>query len=133
MLMMDIDNFKTINARYGHKMGDVVLKELANVCRKVLREVDIIGRIGGEEFAFVFPNTGLTLGIEVAERLRTMVEKTVVKTEQNQSIQFTVSIGATTLTDDISNVDSLLNQADTALYEAKHNGRNRVCIYKAAL
>jgi diguanylate cyclase (GGDEF)-like protein len=78
MLMMDIDNFKTINDRYGHKMGDVVLKELADVCRKVLREVDIIGRIGGEEFAFVFPNTGLTLGIEVAERLRTMVEKTVV-------------------------------------------------------
>jgi diguanylate cyclase (GGDEF)-like protein len=133
MLMMDVDNFKTINDRYGHKIGDIVLKELADVCRKALREVDIIGRIGGEEFAFALPNTGLTQGIELAERLRIMVEKTVVKTEQGKSIQFTVSIGATTLTDDISDVDILLNQADIALYEAKHNGRNRVCIYKAAL
>lgn len=131
ILMMDIDNFKAINDTYGHQIGDTVLKELAELCRQSLRIYDIVGRIGGEEFAFVLPNTEIALGIEIAERMRENIENATVKIEDGRDIKFTVSIGVAALTNDKSSIDSLLIQSDKAMYKAKRSGRNRVCIYGA--
>ncbi len=129
LLMMDIDFFKQVNDTHGHKAGDHVLKILADVCRETLREVDIIGRIGGEEFAILLPETGKEKSIEVAERLRVALEKAKVPQEVGGvPIQFTVSIGVATLVSKDDNLDVLLSLADQALYEAKETGRNKVCV-----
>jgi diguanylate cyclase (GGDEF)-like protein/PAS domain S-box-containing protein len=127
-LMLDIDNFKKINDRHGHQAGDAVLKRLADVMRKMLRTVDIIGRIGGEEFAVLLPETDLQKATEVAERLREEVACTAVTLETGMALYFKVSIGVASLKDKDTDLNTLLNQADKALYQAKENGRNRVCL-----
>jgi diguanylate cyclase (GGDEF)-like protein len=127
VLMMDIDFFKNINDKYGHKTGDLVLQKLADVCKNELREIDIIGRIGGEEFAFVLPETTASLALEVAERIRQILMNTSMQLDQqNRQFNFTVSIGAATMTNFESTVDDLLQKADAALYQAKNSGRNKV-------
>lgn len=128
--MMDIDVFKQINDTHGHNMGDKVLKKLADVCRQTLREVDIIGRLGGEEFAVLLPETGLEKAIEVAERLRMSLANAEVPLKEGPPLHFSVSIGVASLTTKNDNLDVLLNLADNALYEAKKSGRNKVCIAK---
>ncbi|MES2012357.1 MAG: sensor domain-containing diguanylate cyclase [Pseudomonadota bacterium] len=130
VLMVDIDNFKTINDTYGHKSGDAVLRKFGELCHESLRAYDIVGRIGGEEFAFLLPNTEITLGIEIAERIRENIENAVIETADGQIIHVTISIGVSALTNDNTSIDILLNQSDKAMYEAKHAGRNRVCVYK---
>ena len=127
VLMMDIDFFKNINDKYGHKTGDLVLQKLADVCKNELREIDIIGRIGGEEFACVMPETTASLALEVAERIRRILMNTDIQLDQqNKQFNFTVSIGVTTMTNFESTVDDLLQEADAALYQAKNSGRNKV-------
>ncbi len=129
MLMMDIDFFKQVNDTHGHKAGDHVLKKLADVCRETMREVDIVGRIGGEEFAILLPETGKEKSIEAAERLRVALEKAKVPQEVGgMPIQFTVSIGVASLVSKDDNLDVLLSLADKALYAAKETGRNKVCV-----
>jgi diguanylate cyclase (GGDEF)-like protein/PAS domain S-box-containing protein len=130
LYMLDIDFFKKVNDSYGHKVGDLVLIKLAEVCRQTLREVDIIGRIGGEEFVILLPETNLAEATEVAERLRDSIAKSKVPLESGLPLHFTVSIGVTSLISKHDNLDVLLNRADKALYEAKENGRNRVCVAK---
>lgn len=127
IFMMDIDFFKKINDSHGHKTGDTVLKKLAEVCRETLREVDIIGRIGGEEFAILLPETERTEAVEAAERLRTAIANVKVPLESGLPLHFTISIGVASLTSKEDNMDVLLNQADEALYKAKETGRNKVC------
>ncbi|OIR17800.1 putative diguanylate cyclase YdaM [mine drainage metagenome] len=129
ILMLDIDNFKLVNDTHGHKIGDLVLKKLSDICRNTLRDVDIIGRIGGEEFAVLLPETGSTQAEEVAERLRAAIDSTRVSLDSGLPLHFTISLGVTTLFDKDINIDTLLNQADQALYQAKNSGRNRVCSY----
>lgn len=124
--MMDIDHFKQINDTYGHKVGDLVLKKLADICRMTLREVDIIGRIGGEEFALLFPETSIEEANEVAERLRVATASVRIPIESGLPISFTVSIGISSMTSPDNNLDVLLNLADKGLYAAKTSGRNRV-------
>jgi diguanylate cyclase (GGDEF)-like protein len=124
--MLDIDHFKKINDTYGHKCGDLVLKKLAATCQQVLREVDIIGRIGGEEFAILLPETDKEQAIEVAERLREAIGNAEVAIENGRPVRFTASIGVTSLTGEDKNMDVLLNIADKALYQAKNAGRNKV-------
>lgn len=127
MLMMDIDFFKNINDSYGHKAGDLVLQKFANVCKNILREVDVIGRMGGEEFAILLPETTGERALEVAQRLRQEIENTRVAWEnQDQPIQFTVSVGVATMATHQASVESMLQEADTALYQAKNTGRNSV-------
>jgi diguanylate cyclase (GGDEF)-like protein len=126
VLMMDIDHFKKINDTYGHKIGDLVLQRLASLCTRELRDIDSIGRIGGEEFAILLPNTNGERAAEVAERLRKTIAETGIALEQGLPLHFTVSIGVATTHDVETNVDTLLSQADDALYEAKRAGRNRV-------
>jgi diguanylate cyclase (GGDEF)-like protein/PAS domain S-box-containing protein len=130
LYMLDIDFFKKVNDSYGHKIGDLVLIKLAEVCKQTLREVDIIGRVGGEEFVILLPETDLDKATEVAERLRESIAKSKVPLESGLPLHFTVSIGVTSLVSKDDNLDVLLNLADKALYEAKENGRNRVCVAK---
>jgi diguanylate cyclase (GGDEF)-like protein/PAS domain S-box-containing protein len=130
LFMLDIDHFKKINDMHGHKSGDIALQRLAEICRNALREVDIIGRIGGEEFAILLPETDKSVAYNLAERLRTNIAKTEVKILSDLSIYLTVSIGVSVLSANGKSIDVLLQMADKALYEAKNSGRNKVAIYK---
>lgn len=128
IFMLDIDHFKKINDTHGHKAGDLVLQKLSTVCQQTLRTVDIVGRIGGEEFAVLLPETDAGQAAEVGERLRENIANSNVILDAGLPLQFTVSIGIATLKDNSINLDMLLNLADQALYDAKNSGRNRVCI-----
>lgn len=127
LFMLDIDHFKNINDRYGHKVGDEVLMALATVSQSTLRDVDLLGRLGGEEFAILLPETTQEEALEVAERLRQTLSATQVPLEEGLPVQFAVSIGVAALADPTDNLDVLLNRADQGLYAAKNTGRNRVC------
>jgi diguanylate cyclase (GGDEF)-like protein len=129
MLMLDLDHFKNINDRYGHPVGDTVLKKLVQVCQGLLREVDIIGRIGGEEFAIMLPETSSTRAFEVANRLCQAVAMAEISLEDSAApLHFTTSIGVASLAEADHHIDQILNRADNALYKAKHAGRNRACL-----
>jgi diguanylate cyclase (GGDEF)-like protein/PAS domain S-box-containing protein len=128
VLMLDIDHFKKINDTYGHSIGDIVLTDMVAAIRKTLRAVDIFGRVGGEEFAIMLPEIHAKGARSVAERLRKTVESTSVETEKG-IISITLSIGIACLQEYSDTLDDLLRYADTALYEAKENGRNRVHSY----
>ncbi|MDD2782361.1 sensor domain-containing diguanylate cyclase [Sulfuricurvum sp.] len=129
LIMFDIDRFKQVNDDYGHSIGDRVLQKIADICRVLLRDIDIIGRIGGEEFAIVLPQTDAEEALHVAERLRIAISQAQVSVEELQP-RFTASFGVVAADKGTSEIDMLLNQADTALYEAKESGRNRVCMAK---
>ena len=129
VVMMDIDHFKAVNDTYGHHVGDQVLVAIAGRCRQVLRDVDHFGRIGGEEFVAVLPDTHAEAAVDlVAHRLRRTIEATPVNTDGGR-VQVTMSLGVATLDADTTNFDSLMDRADQALYEAKRSGRNRVVLY----
>jgi diguanylate cyclase (GGDEF)-like protein len=124
-LMFDIDHFKRVNDTYGHGVGDEVLREIARRCESGVREVDILGRYGGEEFVALLPETGLDGAMGVAERLRTSVGGTPIETSAGP-IPITISAGVAALGGECASLKDLLEQADAALYDAKHSGRNRV-------
>ena len=128
VLMLDIDHFKTVNDTHGHKIGDLVLQKLAKICHQAVREFDIIGRLGGEEFAILLPETAGDKALEVAERIRQSIAVSRVPLGLSQPLAFTASIGVATLTEKKNEIDALLNEADKALYEAKRAGRNKVCV-----
>jgi len=125
LLMLDIDHIKEVNDAHGHRAGDRVLQQLARTCLDVLRNVDVVGRVGGEEFAILLPETALPGAVDVAERLREAVEGARVTREEGVPLRITVSIGVAALAG-LDNLDTLMSQADSALYDAKHRGRNRV-------
>jgi diguanylate cyclase (GGDEF)-like protein len=122
---MDLDHFKLINDKYGHQVGDALLKEFADTVKKCLRLEDEFGRIGGEEFGLLLPHTSLSDAITVAERIRKTVEITPLKFKNNE-IQITVSIGLSEANTKNLSLDVPLGTADKALYRAKKKGRNRV-------
>ncbi|MGR8935732.1 MAG: diguanylate cyclase [Gammaproteobacteria bacterium] len=128
VLMLDIDFFKKINDRHGHQTGDSVLQKLADICRAMLRDVDLIGRLGGEEFAILLPETEKQQAAGVAERLRQAIANTDAALAAGLPVRFTVSIGVASLAAKETHLDELLNQADQALYEAKASGRNKVMV-----
>jgi diguanylate cyclase (GGDEF)-like protein/PAS domain S-box-containing protein len=130
MFMIDIDHFKNVNDTYGHQIGDLVLQKLGAAYRETLRDFDSVGRVGGEEFAVVLPHTDERDALEVAERLRQSVARTEIPMEHGLPLYITLSIGVTSLRGTSANIDTLLGQADSALYEAKRAGRNRVCAYR---
>jgi diguanylate cyclase (GGDEF)-like protein len=127
LLMLDIDHFKLVNDSHGHKTGDRVLQRFAAILRETLREVDIVGRMGGEEFAAILPNTGMAEAWDAAERLRLAVAATEMQSDAGSSLQITISVGVATLFNENS-IDTLMKRADDALYLAKNNGRNQVCL-----
>lgn len=126
-LMLDLDHFKLVNDTYGHQVGDMVLQKFSEVFVKTLRGIDILGRIGGEEFAVLMPETKSEQALEVAERLRLAIASAAVTLPHDDAVHFTVSIGAASLLTTDSKVDDLLKRADAVLYTAKSTGRNRVC------
>lgn len=125
LLMLDIDYFKSINDTYGHQAGDEVLRKLARTVSALLRESDLFGRLGGEEFSVVLPETGLRTGMDVAERLRKSLAEARVEFE-GREITFTVSIGTTLARRSDKAIEDVIKRADEALYKAKRMGRNRV-------
>ncbi len=125
-LMIDVDHFKEFNDTYGHDVGDVVLRKLSEVCVQTLRESDILGRLGGEEFAILLPETPGAHALDAAERLRATLADAEVQVPTRPVMHFTVSIGVTTRLDADTVVDDLLKRADGALYEAKRAGRDCV-------
>ncbi|HZW24074.1 MAG TPA: diguanylate cyclase [Gallionella sp.] len=127
MLMLDLDHFKNINDRYGHQVGDTVLKKLVQVCQGQLRDVDVMGRLGGEEFAIMLPETGIRRALEIGQRLCHAVAAAESTLDDASPLHFTTSVGAASLSADDPHIDAILNRADNALYRAKHGGRNRVC------
>lgn len=130
LVIIDVDHFKSINDRHGHPAGDAVLISIANTCIATMRQSDVFGRLGGEEFALLLPETELDDAREAAERIRRLIEVTIVEIA-GTSIRTTVSMGVGPLTPLAEGVASWLAEADVALYEAKHFGRNRVVTGKA--
>ncbi|HET7651290.1 MAG TPA: diguanylate cyclase, partial [Gammaproteobacteria bacterium] len=127
IFLLDADHFKQINDSYGHETGDQVLRLLASICRQNLRQLDVIGRYGGEEFVVFLPETSMAKAMEVAERLRAGVEE-ISLDGPGGTIKVTVSIGVATATSQTDSIAALINDADRALYEAKRGGRNRVVL-----
>ena len=140
VLMLDIDHFKRYNDEFGHLVGDATLKEVVQVIRANVRNVDIVARYGGEEFAVVIPETREEGAVEVAERIRSAVARKAFRVYDEQT-KATVSIGIAVSPQDLSNpiqgsydpgiLFELLQKADRALYRAKKEGRNRVVIYRS--
>lgn len=129
IMMIDVDRFKQINDTYGHGRGDYVLKEFALLICQSVRDVDVVGRLGGEEFGVILPNTDLASTLALAKRLCQTIEGHPFLIEDRQ-VSITASIGIADLREDVADLDGLLNHADTALYQAKNQGRNRVVMYE---
>lgn len=124
--MIDIDHFKSINDTHGHDVGDQVIQEMARVCKANLRSTDYFGRFGGEEFIVVMPETGSADALDVAERLRSVIEQATVAGEK-RDVKFTASIGVAVLAAGSGeDWQGLRKRADVALYRGKELGRNRV-------
>tara|TARA_R110000737_G_scaffold72961_1_gene101449 strand:+ start:571 stop:1515 length:945 start_codon:yes stop_codon:yes gene_type:complete len=132
LVMLDLDKFKVLNDTFGHQGGDKALIDTAKVINDLLRIGDVFGRYGGEEFAVILPNTDLKGAEEVAERIRKTVAENIID-YQGQSVSATVSIGVAVINQQDLRYEDLISRADVALYEAKANGRNRVCVAKEVI
>ncbi len=128
VLMIDIDHFKNVNDRYGHSTGDVVIRRIGSAIREGFRSTDIVGRIGGEEFSVILPETRLENATHIAEKLRINIECLVLYVE-NEKIKTTVSIGIAEYECNNDTIDIITKHADRALYKAKESGRNQLMAY----
>lgn len=125
VIVCDIDNFKDVNDNYGHDVGDRVIIEFANVLQKIIREGDLLARIGGEEFIILLPNTNIQTASVVAERMREETQNLVLHSD-DRNINITASFGVTDFAN--GDINDNIKRADNALYEAKRSGRNRVSV-----
>jgi two-component system cell cycle response regulator len=125
LVMFDIDHFKACNDTYGHRAGDYVLREIANLVRDRARKVDVVARYGGEEFAVILPEINLEGARLMAEKVRGMIEGTRFVFEARH-IPVTISIGVAEMNSAVQSADDLIKVADARLYRAKEGGRNRV-------
>ena len=130
--MLDIDKFKNVNDTYGHQVGDDVIIKLAQILQQLTRKSDVVFRLGGEEFLILLPETGMEGARSLAETLRIEVEKVLIRLEDGTELRFTISIGVSQVEAGEQNFDASMTRADTALYEAKESGRNRVCHFESA-
>ncbi len=129
-IMFDLDHFKRVNDTYGHAAGDQVLRAVATICESELRGIDVLGRVGGEEFAIVLPETTLAGAAATAERLREKFAESPV-TFAGQEIPVTASFGVTAYAEIDGDIANTIKRADGALYSAKSSGRNRVVVVAA--
>ena len=139
VMMLDIDRFKRVNDRHGHGAGDVVLQELAKRLQANLRGIDLVARLGGEEFLIAMPETSVAEAEIASERLRHVIEcrpftlpKTKAAGGRATRLQITVSIGVTMAQPDCTDVETLIAEADKALYASKAEGRNMVTLFHRA-
>ncbi len=126
-MMLDLDHFKQINDNYGHQIGDYVLQEFAQRCKSAVREIDLIGRYGGEELVIILPETDLPTALQIAERTRNAISEIRIRVP-DQEISVTVSIGVATKDENTEYLETLIARADQAMYIAKHKGRDRVAV-----
>jgi len=127
-LMVDVDYFKRYNDQYGHLTGDQILREIGFIIKDNIREIDIAGRYGGEEFCVILPDTNQDGAQYAAERIRQAAENALIKV-YDAKVNITVSIGVATYPDHAKKADELIDKADWALYRAKKQGRNRICSF----
>jgi len=125
MMMLDLDHFKKINDNYGHHIGDLALIAFTLACRREIRESDVFGRLGGEEFGLILPETTIQNAQVLAERIRIATEEIVIPLG-DQNIGFTVSIGLVEIKQEDQTMDAIMHRADLAMYQAKERGRNQV-------
>ena len=133
ILLMDIDKFKLVNDKYGHPVGDVAIKAVAQVLRDTARGTDFVARHGGEEFAVGMVETDIRGAEQMAERVRSIMEKTVITRVHDGELRCTLSIGVVSFPEDTNKMADLVTLADEALYHAKRSGRNRVSLYRDSL
>jgi len=127
-LMADIDHFKEYNDRYGHLVGDVVLKEAAATIKESVRQIDVVGRYGGEEFAILLPETSPRNAYFAAERIRKAIAAKRIRA-YDEELSLTISIGLSAFPKDAKDGHDVIDKADIALYQAKQKGRNEVCAF----
>ena len=125
VLVLDVDHFKMVNDAFGHAVGDQVLVRVAQACKQALRRFDMLGRMGGEEFLIVLPDTSLEVALQIAERLRRKVESLPLA-NLAPGLEITASVGAAEADHEADDLPELIRRADTAMYRAKDAGRNRV-------
>ncbi|MDO8488781.1 MAG: GGDEF domain-containing protein, partial [Candidatus Omnitrophota bacterium] len=125
-LMIDIDNFKQFNDRYGHLVGDAILRKVSKIINETVRQIDFIGRYGGEEISIVLTETDRDQANFAAERIRQAIATPTIKV-YDEEIKVTVSIGVSNFPDNAMNMQDLIELADQALYLAKETGKNKVC------
>ncbi len=133
ILLMDIDKFKLVNDKYGHPVGDVAIKAVARVLHETIRGTDFVARYGGEEFAAGLVETDRKGAELMAERVRSIMEKTMITRVHDGELRCTLSIGVVSFPEDTGNMANLVTMADEALYHAKRSGRNRVSLYRESL
>jgi diguanylate cyclase (GGDEF)-like protein len=129
-LMADIDHFKEINDNFGHLVGDAILKEATKTIKENIRQIDFMGRFGGEELSIILTETEKEKARFVSERIRQAIESRNFKV-YDEDLKITISIGLSTFPNDACEAIALIDKADAALYKAKQLGRNRVCIYES--
>ncbi len=129
-LMLDLDYFKQVNDNYGHQIGDIVLQQVAQRLRLILRRTDFLARYGGEEFIILAPQTPADRALILAERLRQVIAESPFPIADSLQIRITISIGVAVFPDHAQNESELVRAADAALYKAKQTGRNRVCLFE---
>lgn len=131
VIMIDLDHFKTINDQYGHLVGDQALRQAGRILQQSLREYDLLGRWGGEEFLMVLPGSDIPEALTVAERLRDEISQAPLHLTDGRTIAFQASFGVTNLGHAVTDVrfDDLVGDADVALYQAKQRGRNQVASF----
>jgi len=132
VILLDIDHFKNVNDRFGHKFGDVVLRLVAQTLKEDLRNYDRVGRWGGEEFLLILPGTELRDAVTVAERLRSKTAAVQTSLENGETFSIHISLGTACTTGQFQSLAKLIDAADQALYQAKQSGRNRVCTFEAS-
>ena len=128
--MIDLDDFKSVNDRFGHNIGDKTLKALAEVMNGGVRDSDCCGRYGGEEFCLILPHTSLAEATQTVERIRRQVEQTLVQAPGGRSFSITMSAGLSEFDEHFKSPAHLIQAADQALYQAKEEGKNRVCVFR---
>lgn len=128
--MIDVDSFKSFNDDYGHDVGDSVIRQVSERIKDALREIDVVARYGGDEFLLILPSTHFSGALTVADRTWRSVSETPFQVG-DRSLSVTISIGVALYPSrDVTSKDSLLKAADAALYQAKNDGRNRICVFQ---
>ena len=131
VLFADLDHFKQINDTHGHAAGDAVLRAVALCLQQTVRDTDVVGRVGGEEFSILLPDTDCQGALELAERIRAAIESLHVQLESRICLHVTASLGVSICQDAAQNIQSIQREADQAMYQAKAGGRNRVSLFGA--
>ncbi|MGD1806964.1 diguanylate cyclase [Dapis sp. BLCC M126] len=127
ILLMDLDNFKKVNDNYGHQMGDQALCTVVKSIKNTIRNVDFLGRYGGEEFLAILPETYGEQALTLAERIRQMVASNIIKTDKG-NLRLSISIGVTSYSIKDQSLDDMILRADKGVYQAKQEGRNKSCL-----